>query len=396
MEAKSLSNRTFLILAIFFASVELIASGLYIPSLPHIPEAFGTSITLVQLSVSMFILGISISRLTFGPISDAFGRKIPLNISLVFSLIGVCICLFSFNIYFLLLGRFVQGIGGGGTNILARVILRDRMKGAKLAEFISYFSMIAITLMSISPLFGGYLQHFYGWRGGFFVLVLYTMIAIIVGIFVLPETNQFINKTSIKLSALKTNFKFLLTHSTFIYYGFILLFGYGCMLAWLTDGSVVLQRFMKFTDVEFGWIAGLVGGCYLLSAFINGRVVAKVGIQKMLTIGASCVFIAGIVMVLAVAFQWVTPFIFIIPVMLGVFGLGMLNPNAFAAGITPFSKIAGIAVSVLGTIQILGGLLASAYISFAHDHTQLPIGSVFLVSGIVCLFLIRKIKRCQA
>ncbi len=341
-----MSIKKFFFILVLFGSIGPVSSDLYLPSLPSIVVQLHTTISLAQLTVAIFILGLCFSRLFFGLISDAFGRKTPILISLVICIAGTFICLLSSNIYILLVGRLIQGFGAGGSNIIARIMLRDRLQGNNLAEYLSYYSMAGITLMASSPLLGGYLEHYFGWHSSFMVIGIYALIALMVGIFVLPETNQFKCKQNLQLARIKTNIKTLFHSQAFLSYAIILGVGYGCMLAWLTSGPIVLQKVIGLTPVEFGWVAGMVGFSYFTGAYLNGKLVSKFGIQPMIKFGTICLLFSGALMLFAFLFHYLNAFVFVIPVMIAIFGLSFTSANAFAVGMQPFPKIAGIAVAI--------------------------------------------------
>ena len=90
-----------------------VGSDIYAPSLPFIAVDLETSINNVQWTMAVFLFGISISQVFYGPISEGVGRRKPLMFGLSLALIGTIICLFSPHIAMLLVGRFVQGFGVG-------------------------------------------------------------------------------------------------------------------------------------------------------------------------------------------------------------------------------------------------------------------------------------------
>ncbi|MCK4607943.1 MAG: multidrug effflux MFS transporter [Gammaproteobacteria bacterium] len=390
LKTKTLPPKIILLFSILFVSIGTASSDLYLPSLPAIASSLGSTIALVQLSVAMFMLGFTPARLFVATISDAIGRKIPLLFSLMICLLGSLYCLYAVNIHALLFGRLLQGFGAGGSSVLARVILRDSVADKRLAEYSSYFSMVGITLMAGAPLIGGYLQHYFGWHASFYLLSGYSVFALLIGIFFLPETNQHRNIKCLKPAVLALNCKNLFDKRSFIIYGLLLFFGYGSMVAWLTSGTVVLQEVLALTPIDFGWCAAAVGACYFAAAFINSRFVGRFGIQKMLTLGISCLLLGSIAMLIPVlVFNWLNPILFVVPVMLAIFGIGMITPNSYAAGLMPFAKIAGMAAAVLASIQTLGGVFASIAISLSSDHNQLPLGLVLFVSGLACMVLLK-------
>ncbi|MCK4869555.1 MAG: multidrug effflux MFS transporter [Gammaproteobacteria bacterium] len=376
------------ILAVLFAAVGSVSSDLYLPSLPAIAEGFHVSISLTQISVAVFVLGLCLARILFGPISDACGRKRPLIFGLVICFGGSLCCLFAPNIYILILGRLLQGFGAGGSNTLGRVILRDRLEGVKLAEFSSYFSMAGIAMMASAPLFGGYIQHYFGWRACFLILSVFTIVALLAAIFLLPETNLYRNKSYLKPKVLIASLTKVFTDCKFISYALLLLLSYAALLAWLTSGPVILQKVIGLTPVMFGWIAGLVGVCYFCGAFINSRWVSKVGIHKMLMLGSCITFLVGLFMLISGALHYLNAEVIVIPVMLAIFGLSLIVPNSYAAGLSPFPKTAGVAVAMLGTIQVIGGFVASTLIAILPDKSQLPLGCVFFLTALLSIVVV--------
>ncbi|MGD9152172.1 MAG: multidrug effflux MFS transporter [Gammaproteobacteria bacterium] len=384
------------ILAVFFATIGGVSSDLYLPSLPAIAHSLHTSVSLTQLSVALFMLGLSFARLIVAIVSDAFGRKNPLMISLLICLVGCACCLFATNIYVLLVGRLLQGFGAGGSNILGRVILRDGVPSNLLAKYMSYFSMIGITLMSAAPFIGGYIERYFNWRVSFVILLIYTVTALIVSIFLLPETNKFKNTDNLKLSFLKTNLKTLFVEPTFIISALFLAIGYGSLVAWLTAGPIILQKVLLLSPVTFGWCAALIGFCYFLAAFTNSKLVNRFAIHKIQRFGIWCFFAGGIMLLIpSLFFHYISLAAFILPLMLAIYGLGLLVPNSYVVGLIPFAKIAGIAAAVLSFIQVIGAFITSTIISLSPNRNQMPVGLILCVGGFICLILIRFLKKTR-
>ena len=115
--------------ALLFGSTANLAMDIYIPSLPAIARSLHATINLTQLSVAAFVGGVTIARLVFGIISDAFGRRSPIIVGAFVAVIGSVMCLYAPNIYILIAGRFLQGLGAGGINVIGRVILSDISEG---------------------------------------------------------------------------------------------------------------------------------------------------------------------------------------------------------------------------------------------------------------------------
>ena len=85
-----------------------VSTDLYLSSIPDIVKAFGTTHSNGQLTLSLFMLGFAFGQLIFGPLSDKFGRQIPLRIGLLLFVLVSILCVFSTSIHTLLVGRFLQ------------------------------------------------------------------------------------------------------------------------------------------------------------------------------------------------------------------------------------------------------------------------------------------------
>jgi len=146
-------------------------ADMYVPSLPAITKAFQIPISYVQLSVSAYMLTFSLSQIIYGPFSERYGRKPPIYFGLILCLIGTFICASATDITQLIIGRLVQGIGGGAAIAVGRAIARDIYSGTALAKVTSYLGMTATILLALSPVIGGYLQEHFHWQAVFIFFI---------------------------------------------------------------------------------------------------------------------------------------------------------------------------------------------------------------------------------
>ena len=167
-----------------------IASDIYAPSIPYIATELNPSIDHVQWSMAIFMLGISISQLFYGPISEAFGGKPPILFGLMVASIGSLVCIFSSSIEMLIVGRFIQGLGTGALSSLCRTIFRDSYSGKELARMGFYLVVTVSFFIPAAPLFGGYLQHHLTWQASFIFLFIYSTLAFIMAYFIYNESHS--------------------------------------------------------------------------------------------------------------------------------------------------------------------------------------------------------------
>ncbi|MCK4607924.1 MAG: multidrug effflux MFS transporter [Gammaproteobacteria bacterium] len=376
-------------ISVLFASIGQVGSDLYLPSLPAIAMALHTTTHLVQATVFLYMVGFSASRLIYGPVSDAVGRRKPLLTGLLFCLFGTIVCLFANSIALLMIGRLLQGLGAGAGVVLAGAIVRDLLEGNQLAKTYSYTALVNIVLIACAPLIGGYLQLLFGWQASFVFIALYLLMALYVGTVHLKETNRHRTIENLRFKKIALNLAILFSSRTFVGYGMTIFFIYGSILAWLTLGPILLENTLKISPVGFGWVAAAGGVFYAAGALLNTKLIDRYGINRMLKIAGYVLFLAGLLTLLFWLLGVVKFWPVIIPVMIMVFSAGIIFPNAFAGALMPFPKIAGIAGAIVGFIQIMGGVIASGVISIVPDNTQLPLAVAFIVCGIGIIFMVR-------
>jgi Bcr/CflA subfamily drug resistance transporter len=381
----------YIILAGVFSAMAPVASDLYLPSLPSIATYFHAPITWVQLSVTTYMFGFALSRLVMATLSDFFGRRRPMLIALVICILGAFFCWQASSITMLLIGRLVQGFGAGGSNVLARVILRDTVSIKELPKYNSYNSMVSITLMASAPLLGGYIQHSFNWHLVFLILLIYACFACCLAWWVIPETNEHYHNTTFSLKNIIKNIRVLLSDVIYLKYGLIAFLSFGVLMAWLTAGAVLLQKVLLLNAVQYGWCAALVALGYFLGSFLNSRVVDIWGVKRMMRLGSWCVVVAGGLMLIPIMFfHWVSLWWIVLPCMFAFFGASLLFANTYASALAPYAKTAGIATAILGCIQLLGAVLTSSVISWAPDINQLPLALIIFGFGVILLFLLQK------
>jgi len=192
--------------SVFFGAIGLIAADTFIPSMASIAKVFDVDISVIQKSIAIFMLGFSFSRFFISILSDGVGRKSMLILCFLLLTSGSIICLLSNNAYMFMVGRFLQGIGAGGSNVLARVIIRDVTDNANLAKYNSLYSMYAVTLMVTAPFLGSILQTYCDWHAAFILMAVLATFSLLISIVKYSETNMHKCLTHLKPAKITNNF----------------------------------------------------------------------------------------------------------------------------------------------------------------------------------------------
>lgn len=152
----------------------------YLPAFPNLVTCFDTTASRVQLSLTFSMIGLAVGQIFLGPVSDKFGRKRPLVISMFFFVLSSIGCVFSPSVEIFILARFIQGFSGAGGIVISKSIATDLYGGKDLAKFFSMLACVQGLAPICAPVLGGLLLLVTNWRGIFGVLVLIGILLLLV------------------------------------------------------------------------------------------------------------------------------------------------------------------------------------------------------------------------
>src|SRR6516165_6167499 len=182
--------RVMLMLLVIMAGLAPISLYLLVPALPLLATTFGRDISIAQMTVSLYMVGIACSQILMGPLSDRFGRRPVLLAGLGLMVAASVACMFAENLPQLITARFLRALGGASGMVISRAIIRDLYPRERIGAMISLVIAVMMIAQMLSPLTGGLVETAFGWRAIFYVvtaLALSTAIAIALA---LPETRR--------------------------------------------------------------------------------------------------------------------------------------------------------------------------------------------------------------
>ncbi len=360
-----------------------VLADMYLPSFPAIASAFKTPMQNVELTLTIYAFGYGISQLIYGPISDGYGRRKPMVVGLFLCSLGSLICFVAPNIETLLLGRLCQALGAGATLAVGTAILHDLFLGPTLSKYMSYAGVVFVVSLALAPLLGGYIQTYLGWRAIFALTTMLSILAFIVFIFKIPETNQHLNRENLRYPILKQNIRTLLSSPFFIGYASCSLLTYGAILAWITAGPILLEEVVGLSPIEYGWVYVATSVAFAVGAFSNSKLVSRFDMNMILQSGLVLMLIAGLTMLLFEFMGSINTGVILGPAMLLLFSASLVFPNTSAGLLHPFPHITGIASALFYSTRLLGGAIFSGWIALMPHDTQMPMGFAFIISAVL-------------
>src|ERR1700728_2561152 len=179
-----------LLLLVAMTGVAPISLYMLVPALPELATTFGRDISIAQMTVSLYMVGIACSQIVMGSLSDWFGRRPVLLAGLGLMVIASAGCIFAETLPQLIAARFLQALGGATGMVVSRAIIRDLYPRERVGAMISLVIAVMMIAQMVSALFGGLLEIAFGWRAIFYAITA-AALTITVGIaFALPETRR--------------------------------------------------------------------------------------------------------------------------------------------------------------------------------------------------------------
>lgn len=362
-----------------------LSADLYTPSLPAIASALSSNTETIQLTLSLFMLGFGASHVFYGPLSDRIGRKTPMVLGIGISIIGSLICYHAMTATTLILGRFIQGFGIGCCNSVGRSVARDLLHGRMLAKIGSQIGMVSVIILAISPTIGGYVQHYFGWRANFLLLLVFNLFVWLLVLVYLPETNQHKNPAATQFRVMAHNYGRLLRSRAFMGYTLCACSASAGIIAYFTIAPFLFQIQLGLTPVQFGWLAFIVAGSIFVSGFINTHLVLRKGVRLMVLWGCIFMLIGGCFMLLFICLGLVNIIVIMLPMSIFSIGAGLTFINAFAGAFNPFPKMAGTTGALYGCLQDLSSAFASAIVAIVKETDQTILALLLIVVSILAL-----------
>nr|WP_265023155.1 Bcr/CflA family efflux MFS transporter [Wolbachia endosymbiont (group B) of Ischnura elegans] len=259
------------------------ATDLYSVALPSIANYFKVKGNIAQLTISLNLLGIAISGLIYGPLSDYYGRRLIMLIGMTIFTLASIVCCIVDNIILLILIRFIQGAGAGVAGVVGYAAIRDMYSGSEYSRVISKLNMVVALSPGIAPVVGSYIiSHGYSWKFLFFIISLAAIIMLIFIYSKLQETVN-VNKSKASINIFK---QYILIFKNYRFLGFSAIHGLTFMWLWAYIANYPFIFESMGIEVQyFGYLISIIVIFYVIGTLINRRYVPKIGVSKMLIIG---------------------------------------------------------------------------------------------------------------
>lgn len=366
-----------------------------VPMLPLLAATFAQDISVAQMTVSLYMVGMALSQLVMGPLSDRFGRRPVLICCFGLVVIANIGCIFAETLAQLIAGRFVQAVGGAAGMVISRAIVRDVYERNRVGGMISLVIAVMMIAQMLSPLVGGVLNDWFGWRSIFYVLAAVTTLSVAAIMLALPETRR--RSVSSDDSGFAKDIRALASSRAFIGYVLCQMLASAIIFTFAGGGPYIVINQMARSGTEYGLWFATAGFAYMMGNLFSVRLSPRYGLDRMIWIGLVLQIAGSVLNVIwgATGTNQVPSWLFGTH-MIVMFGNAFAMANASAGAISIRPQAAGMASGAMGFLQMGFGALCSqlgAYLG-GHFTTPLPLNiAVLAISGACAAAIIFLVPR---
>ena len=377
------SSRVMLMLLVAMTGVAPISLYLLVPALPKLAQTFGRDISIAQMTVSLYMVGIACSQIIMGPLSDKFGRRPVLLAGLALMVAASFACIFAESLPQLIAARFLQALGGATGMVVSRAIIRDLYSRERISSMISLVIAVMMIAQMLSPLTGGLIETAFGWRAIFYGITAGSL-AVTTGIaLALPETRR----DRSEAGGFRGDVGNLLASRAFVGYMLCQVLASQIIFAFAGGGPYIVVTQMGRTSAEYGaWFAS-TGFAYLIGNLCCVRFAPRHRLDRLIWFGLALQLAGtGLNLAWSLAGLHHTPAFLFGTQMIVMFGNAFVMSNSAAGAISIRPEAAGTASGAMGFLQMGIGSLVSQFGAWCGGHfqTTLPLTSAFVVLSIAC------------
>ncbi len=333
------------------AALPAFTVDMYLPSLPDVARELGSTDAMAQLTISAMLVGGGVGQLVIGPLSDRYGRRLPLLVGLAFQVVTSILCAVATDMTLLIVLRLLQGFFNASCGVAAVAIVRDRFVGAEAARILSRLMLVIGVAPMLAPTLGSAITAEASWRWVFAVLALFGAVMAVVVMTLMPETLPAVARRSGGPRSALAGYRTLLRDKHFMALAVVPGLGQAVLMSYVVGSPFVFQEHFGVSKGQFALLFALNGIGLVVSAQVNAALVRKVAPMRLLRAGLVAQGVLAVVL-LVVAVTQVGGLVALLAVLWLVLAFqGLIPANASALAMSRHGEIAGTAAAVIGAVQ---------------------------------------------
>ncbi len=342
-----------------------LAMHMFVPALPYAAAELLSSVPQAQMTISLYIIGLALGQLLYGPLSDALGRRPALMAGLILYLLAGIIAALTTSLYMLIAARLLQALGGCAGLALGRAIVRDTADAETVVSRLALLNLMMMIGPGLAPILGSMIAATLGWRAIFWVLAGLGAVALISTWMLLPETGRPTGGFSGR--RMLADYRELFGSGRFI--GFAI---GGGMATTSVYAFIAAAPFIFVTELhrplqEVGLYLGLMIAGMSVGNALTGRLIRSVPINYLLMGGNTLSVVSALLLVLTTVSGDLNLPVVLVLIFLFTCGVGLTGPSALTKSLSVTPLLTGSAAGLYGFLQMAAGAISTSLVSLGPD-----------------------------
>jgi DHA1 family bicyclomycin/chloramphenicol resistance-like MFS transporter len=359
-----------------------------LPSFPALAKHFQTTPANIALSISLFAIGLSLSQLVIGPLSDTIGRKRLLLAGMAVSIVGAAGCILATEYAWFLLFRILQAIGCG-CFVLSQALVQDLFDGEERDRLRILMITASGVFISVSPLLGSVLQQVMDWPGSFFLFIALAVVVFLKACFLLEDQRPAVTSCQNIFQA----YRRVCGNASFLGYWLIAAIAFSCHFSFIVVSPLIFMDQLHMSPYAFSLTLLLYGAAYIIGGIAARVLSSRITPNTQIIVGLSLIFFSGVVMLLLSSWLGLSILTVLMPMIICTAGTTIARPIATSKAMDVFADNAGTSASAGNTLVFIFGGLTSALINLIETDLQTTLALAFLLLSAVALGLNTLINR---
>ncbi len=393
MKIRKPSQFEFIALMASLMSIVALAIDALLPALDYIGFSIGTTKSSdTQLLITMIFLGLGIGPLLFGPISDSLGRKRIVYMGFAVFIVASLICINSESLFWMVIGRILQGVGLSAPRTISIAMVRDSYSGDYMARIMSFITVVFILVPIVAPAMGKFVLDHYNWQAIFYIQLVFSILVSLWFWRRQPETLPEEKRVKFSGHIFIDGLKELIKHKKTIGYTLVSGFVTGSFMVYLSSSQQIFHSQYGLKE-EFPFIFAGLAISIGSATFLNATLVVKYGMEKIINLAVFSFF--GISLLYLILFYNTdNPNVVVLLAFFAMqfFSIGFLFGNLRAMAMQPIGHIAGIGAAITGFISTMMAVPISIYIGKFVDQRAVPLFIGFLICGFLSILIIAYLR----
>ncbi|GAA2921125.1 multidrug effflux MFS transporter [Streptomyces thioluteus] len=382
---------------VLLAFVPPLATDMYLPAFPRMTADLHTDASGVQLTLTAFLVGMGLGQLVLGPLSDRFGRRIPLLAGGVACVAATALCALAPSLGWLVVLRFAQGFSGAAGMVIGRAVISDVAEGEAAARMFG----VLMTLMSIAPVIapvagGAVVGSAGGWPGVFWVLAGASLLALLGAVFAVPESLPAEKRHKGGAKATAAAVREVLGDRPYLGYTLTFALSLAVLFCYLGGASFLFQNILGLNLGQTSAVFASAGIVLTLASTATTKLVGRFRPEALLRTGVIVMVVASAALCAAAAADVLS-----LPLALGLLyvaftGICMASINATPLALGRVPGAAGTGSAVLGTLQSVLSAVAAPLVGLGGEDTAVPMFACMTVFAVLSVVTLRMAARGAA